>query len=270
MDLLSRLRSILSHFTSAAYPWPAMDLRLPGGQRLHLVGSIHMGTQDMAPLPGRLLKKLQHATALIVEADISTGGSPFTEIEREAPLETRLPAAQYQQVVSLCAEYALPLSTLDTAPLWQIALILQAHQAQRLGLRASYGIDYQLLEAARRHQVPVQELEGTQNQVELLTALPNGGQALLSDTLAHWDTNARMLQIMIGWWLATTARQDEPDLPETFSQDLHHLLIDQRNQQWCTFLHQLPPGEYVVAVGALHLYGEGNVPSLLKSERRSS
>ncbi|WP_238339125.1 hypothetical protein, partial [Salmonella enterica] len=26
----------------------------------------------------------------------------------------------------------------------------------------------------------------------------------------------------------------------------------------------LPPGRYVVAVGALHLYGEGNLPQILK------
>ncbi|EDV6175130.1 polysaccharide biosynthesis protein GumN, partial [Salmonella enterica subsp. enterica serovar Mbandaka] len=25
-----------------------------------------------------------------------------------------------------------------------------------------------------------------------------------------------------------------------------------------------PPGRYVVAVGALHLYGEGNLPQILK------
>jgi len=39
--------------------------------------------------------------------------------------------------------------------------------------------------------------------------------------------------------------------------------MDQRNRQWCQFLRQLPPGRYVVAVGALHLYGEGNLPGLL-------
>ena len=266
MGLFQRLSSIFSYLTATKYPWPAIDIRLPGRQHLHLVGSIHMGTQDMAPLPSRLLKKLQQADALIVEADISVSGSPFSEITPEEPLETRLTPEHYQQIMALCSEFSISPSMIDTVPMWQVALILQAHQAQKLGLRANYGIDYQLLEAARQNNIAIQELEGTQNQVELLTTLPNGGMTLLNDTLRHWHTNARMLQIMISWWLSNTTPKDAPCLPDTFSDELHDILIAQRNQQWCTFLQQLPPGHYVVAVGALHLYGEGNVPSLLKTK----
>lgn len=263
MGLFQRISSIFSRLTTPAYPWPAVDIRLPGQQHLHLVGSIHMGTQDMAPLPIRLLKKLQTADALIVEADISTNGSPFSDIAPEDALKTRLSTEHYQQVLALCSELSIPLEMVDNATLWQIALILQAYQAQKLGLRAHYGIDYQLLEAARRYDIAVQELEGTQHQVELLKTLANGGMTLLKDTLSHWDTHGRMLQIMISWWLSTTSPKEDTSLPDTFSDELHHILIAQRNQQWCTFLQQLPPGHYVVAVGALHLFGEGNVPSLL-------
>lgn len=266
MDLFQRLSSLFSRLTTTAYPWPAIDVSLSGQQHLHLVGSIHMGTPDMAPLPAGLVKKLQQADALIVEADISASDSPFADITPEAPLETRLTPEAYQQVLDLCSEYSIPLYRVDTVPMWQVALILQAHQAQKLGLRANYGIDYQLLEAARQNNIKVQELEGTQNQVELLTTLPNGGMTLLNDTLTHWHTNARMLQIMIGWWLTSHAPKENKTLPETFSDELQHILIAQRNQQWCTFLQQLPPGRYVVAVGALHLFGEGNVPSLLKAK----
>jgi len=266
MGLFQRLRSICSRLTTTAYPWPAIDISLPGQQHLHLVGSIHMGTQDMAPLPSRLLKKLRTADALIVEADISGSGSPFTDITPEESLGTRLSAEHYQQVLALCEEFSISLSMIDNAPLWQVALILQAHQAQQLGLRANYGIDFQLLQAARESNIAIQELEGTQNQVELLTTLPNGGVTLLNDTLTHWHTNARMLQIMISWWLSTTSPKEDTNLPDTFSNELHQILIAQRNQQWCAFLQQLPPGHYVVAVGALHLFGEGNVPSLLKAK----
>ncbi len=86
-------------------------------------------------------------------------------------------------------------------PLWQIAMVLQATQAQRLGLRGDYGIDYQLLKEAQQHQISVLELEGTNSQIALLRQLPDDGLMLLDDTLTHWHTNARLLQTMIGWWL---------------------------------------------------------------------
>ena len=54
------------------------------------------------------------------------------------------------------------------------------------------------------------------------------------------------------------------ELPSTFSESLYDVLMNARNKAWRETLHALPAGEYVVAVGALHLYGEGNLPSLLK------
>jgi len=266
MGFFDQLRGFFTRFTRPSYAWPAMDVHLSGHRVLHLVGSIHMGTQNMSPLPARLLAKLRQADALIVEADISTHSSPFSDITPEPALAERLSAADYQQVEALCQELEINLSSLDNLPLWQIALVLQAHQAQRLGLRASYGIDYQLLQAARELGKPVQELEGTQNQVELLTGLPQGGGILLKDTLNNWHTNARLLQIMIGWWLESTPRKQEIHLPETFSEEMYQVLINQRNRQWSTFLQGLPAGHYVVAVGAMHLFGEGNLPELLKNK----
>ncbi|MDK1224055.1 conjugal transfer protein TraB, partial [Cronobacter turicensis] len=48
MGLLRRLRTWFDTLRPG-YPWPAVDITLPGGRYLHLVGSIHMGTADMAP-----------------------------------------------------------------------------------------------------------------------------------------------------------------------------------------------------------------------------
>ena len=47
------------------------------------VGSIHMGTQDMSPLPSGLLSLLKQADALVVEADISGHESPFAGLESD-------------------------------------------------------------------------------------------------------------------------------------------------------------------------------------------
>lgn len=264
MSLFRRIRASLRAFFPRRYTWPALDILLPGGQDLHLVGSIHMGTRDMSPLPDGLVKELKKADALVVEADISGSESPFTNSGTPPPLEERLDAAQLAELERYAGELDLPLSMLETLPLWQIAMVLQATQAQRLGLRGDYGIDYQLLHLARARQLPVIELEGAQSQVALLRRLPEEGKLLLDDTLTHWHTNARLLQTMIGWWLNTPPSEERLALPSTFSESLYDVLMNERNQAWCTTLNALPPGRYVVAVGALHLYGEGNLPSLLR------
>ena len=263
MGLLSRLLALFNALRPA-YPWPALDITLPGNRALHLVGSIHMGTPDMSPLSSRLLEKLKRADALIVEADIRGDVSPFGNEVYSQPLRERLDEERRAQLEKLAGELGLSPDRLDEQPAWQVALMLQAHQAQRLGLRPDFGIDYQLLQAAQTLNVPVLELEGAQSQIALLRQLPEEGMALLNDTLTHWHTNARLLQLMIGWWLESPPRGENVTLPNTFGSDLYDVLMHKRNQQWRDFLYNLPPGRYVVAVGALHLYGEGNLPGLLK------
>lgn len=262
---LARWLGLLS---PAEYHYPAIDVQLPGDRHLHLVGSIHMGTIDMQPLPELLIKRLAQADALIVEADISGAEAPFGDAEDLPPLAERLTAQQYQQVESLCDELGTPVYSIDAMPCWHVALMLQAGQAQRLGLRGEYGIDYQLLQAASQQQKKVIELEGAQEQLALLKQLPEDGRALLDDTLTHWHTNARLLQTMISWWLESQPSQPIEQLPNTFSNELYDVLMHQRNQRWKQQLNALPAGNYVVAVGALHLYGEGNLPDLLQEGKR--
>lgn len=208
------------------------------------------------------VKKIRQADALIVEADISGSETPFSNLLLSAaggtPERPQLAALQER-----AAEMGLSVALFDSQPLWQVAMVLQATQAQKLGLRADYGIDYQLLMAARESHIRVMELEGADSQIALLRDLPDGGLALLEDTLTHWRTNARLLQVMIGWWLDQPPSRGATSLPTTFSQSLYDVLMHQRNLAWRETLLALPPGRYVVAVGALHLYGEGNLPDML-------
>ncbi|MBM3069750.1 TraB/GumN family protein [Lelliottia sp. RWM.1] len=263
MSLFQRIKASFRARFPRRYAWPGMDINLPGGQHLHLVGSIHMGTRDMSPLPPPLLKLLRKADALVVEADISGSESPFADLDLPPPLSERLNDTQRVELERVADELGLSISMLETQPLWQIAMVLQATQAQRLGLRGEYGVDYQLLNAARARNLPIIELEGAQSQVALLRQLPEDGLPLLDDTLTHWHTNARLLQVMVSWWLDTPPTNGKPELPATFSQSLYDVLMNERNLAWRHTLHALPAGNYVVAVGALHLYGEGNLPSLL-------
>lgn len=223
-----------------------------------------MGSRDMSPLPARLLKKLNNADALIVEADVSGNDSPFADLPEFAALEERISEEQLRNLHRATDELGISPALFSTQPLWQIAMVLQATQAQQLGLRPEYGIDYQLLQAAKKAEKTVIELEGAASQIALLCELPDNGLALLDDTLTHWHTNARLLQQMMSWWLKAPPQDNHLTLPNTFSQSLYDVLMHQRNIAWRDRLAAPPAGRYVVAVGALHLYGEGNLPELMQ------
>lgn len=264
MTLLRQLATWLGVISPLAYAYPAFDVDLTPDRQLHLVGSIHMGSVEMSPLPDVLLQRLKQASALIVEVDISDSGSPFGDERVPLPLSERMSAERYQQFQQLCETLALSESRLEYLPAWQVALTLQAVQAQSLGLRPAYGIDYQLIQAAHQHHIPIIELEGQQEQLKLLHQLPDGGIGLLEDTLEHWHVNARLLQVMIGWWLEQPPGKTASRIPMTFSRELSDVLMRQRNVRWREQLQALPPGHYVVAVGALHLYGEDSLTALLQ------
>ncbi|MFC3394834.1 TraB/GumN family protein [Brenneria rubrifaciens] len=265
-QLLRRIATFFGFISPLTYPYPGIDVRLADQRQLHLVGSIHMGSPDMSPLPGELLQQLQHATALIVEVDISNTGYPFEQTGTDAPLAQRLGPADYRQLRKICESLSVNENSIDRLPAWQTALTLQAHQAQRLGLRHDYGIDYQLITAAKSQGLPIIELEGLDAQLALLQQLPQGGLLLLEDTIKHWHANARLLQTMIGWWLDRRPGKRLPVISAAFSHEMSDLLVNQRNRRWQRRLQALPAGHYVVAVGALHLYGDDNLPSLLQEK----
>ncbi|WP_323084188.1 TraB/GumN family protein [Providencia alcalifaciens] len=264
--LLENLKSWLHRGVAPNYSYPAVDVRLSSQLKLHIVGSIHMGTENMFPLSATLLDKINHADGLIVEADITQANSPFpTSTALIAPISQRLTDTEFALFLQYCQEIRQSPIQFDHLPSWQVALTMQATQAQLLGLRGHYGIDYQLIHNALAQNKPIIELEGVDSQVQLLLDLPDDGLPLLQDTLIHWRANARSLQTMISWWLDFQP-ENCVTLPNTFSEGVYNVLMTQRNQEWARKLKTLPAGNYVVAVGALHLFGEQSLIDYLRSD----
>ncbi|CAK9884203.1 MAG: hypothetical protein XXXJIFNMEKO3_00584 [Candidatus Erwinia impunctatus] len=262
-SMLFRIMPLIRRWLTGGYRYPALDITL-GARRLHLVGTVHMGTPDMAPLPAALLHHLARADALLVEADLTRAKSPFSDVPSSQGNLSGLTEVQQTMLQRRCNEAGIATEVYQHRVAWQIALMLQAQQAWQLGLRPHYGIEQQLLDALPRYGTPLIELEGGEAQLALLKELPDDGLPLLQDTLEQWQPNARLLQMMVSWWLGSPPVAGEKSLTSTFSHDLNNVLMQERNQRWCQIISQLPAGRYVVAVGALHLYCEQSLPQLLR------
>ncbi len=225
-----------------------------------------MGVPAMSPLPAPLQEKLRQCDAVIVEADITQppDNSALPSLDYP-PLAQRFGPELLTKLEAYCQESQLNCALFANQPAWQIALTLQQRQAERLGLRPEFGIDYQLINLAKNYRKPLITLESTEQQLAMLTALPDEGLGLLEDSLIHWRTNARLLQRMVDWWLAGHQFSDihQLELPSTFNSEVEQHLIVERNYEWSRQLLALPPGHYLVVVGALHLTSTTSLATLL-------
>ncbi len=176
-----------------------------------------------------------------MEADVAGSDSPFDNLPPVAPLEQRLTPALQEELDKTLQTLSLSREEFEHRPAPHIALVLQATQAQRPRGYARSTASITSYCARRSNAVRILELEGTTSQLDLLRALPDDGNELLQDTLTHWHDNARLLQVMMSWWLEHPPAENEMELPGTFSQPLHEVLMQQRNQAWCDRLFALPP-----------------------------
>lgn len=115
-QLLRHIAAFLGLISPISYALPGTGHQPAGGRQLHLVGSIHMGTVDMAPLSTRLIMCLKQADAFIVEFDITGSASPFGDAEPQPGLEQRLSTDEFRQLLMLCQELEADVYAFSTLP----------------------------------------------------------------------------------------------------------------------------------------------------------
>lgn len=236
-----------------------------------LIGSIHLGDPSMYPLPDPLMKFLASSDGLIVEADLSTTANihyPVTQLTSKQVLDF----PQQRQLVKIADQIGVDVERLYRSAPWAAALTLQVSQAQQLGYQASLGIDQYLIEQAKQLTIPILGLESLQHQIDLLANLDQGGKDLLISTIENWDEANQSLPCLFESWIGGDQTELEAVTDTSAAPDeVARQLETERNQQWAEKLTQagfLPhnSGNYLIAVGALHLIGQDNLLTLLEQK----
>ncbi|WP_413110669.1 TraB/GumN family protein [Thaumasiovibrio sp. DFM-14] len=257
------LFSLFSVSISAA---PLVWTASQGQSHYTLIGSVHMGDSGMSSFEDMLSHYVKEADGVIVEANILQPASPLSATAIATTTRDNLTTQQQATLRSIANQLKLPFRHLMNAPPWLTALQLQLHQAQQAGLRPEWGIDIQVLQSAHAQAVPIIELEGIEQQMALLSQLPENGLPLLLHTLEEWQPMQEMVRCMSDAWQAGDLAAFERLLDDSrIDNDTDNALIYQRNRHWSEQLKgHIAPGHYLVVVGMLHMVGPQGLPSLLK------
>lgn len=278
--------SVLPEITRAAdgraapgrpFLWHATHPDVPG--TLYLLGSLHVSSPDLYPMPPAVERAYAMAHTLVFETDIGLTSSPEfgTRVAALArfPEDESLQDAVSPEVFALLREQAekraFPLAYVMQYRPWYCANYLTMTVLRRLGYNQSEGIDRHFHLRAVQDEKRIVSLEEADFQLALFSGLsPEDAEDFLRQTLTdvrHIEDFAP--QLVAAW--KTGDAEGLGALIEGSFEPYPHLyrrwLID-RNRAWIPQLTELAgqEGDVLVVVGAGHLVGKQSVLRMLQAE----
>lgn len=246
---------------------------------VHLLGSIHLASADLYPLRAALTDAYVDADALVVEVDIDTidpqrlqrwinahGMYPPGESLRD-----HLQPATWRRLQTYLQNQGLDAANFAQQKPGLLVTTLSMLQMKAAGLSPELGIDAFFLARAHRERKPIVELESLEQQLNLLSNLPNP-DLLINQTLDEIVELPGLTDALFDAWkqgdadhlaelLLTDDLQQHPEYQPLFEQ-----IYSARNHAMAQRIGHLltAGGNHFVVVGAAHLVGEDGLVALLR------
>ncbi len=253
------------------------------GHTLYLLGTIHVGTDDMYPLGAGVEEAYEKADVIAVEMDVyAYGGNLFSSLKTSFALmygfqdniKNHLSPETYALGVEKLGLPEIALQRMKPALWYSLA---ENYIIDQAGLDAMKGVDYWLLKNAHRDGKRIDELEGMESQMATMLAIPEDViDYEIQGMLSYPEESAQGLRNLFEAWrqgdegaLRTLLEATEDgggaeELTEAYA-EYSDTLIDSRNdgfeEQAVAYLNS---GETaLIAIGAFHIIGENGLAAKL-------
>jgi uncharacterized protein YbaP (TraB family) len=252
------------------------------GKTLYLFGTIHAGREDFYPLEPRIREAMAAAPTLALEIDSAGDPAALAAAFQQhgmfaagSPGIAGLPAARRGRIEAGLRKQGVDPAAVARMKPWLVATMLAVFDIAKLGYNPALGVDAHLAQLARGGKTRIAELESAQFQAALLNSLPDDEQwRLLEETLEHMASGRQLREAreMFDAY-ARADRQALDALAHRIETDdsmsgkfLRDVVLNERNGPMADKIAALLARENnaVVAVGLLHLLGQGGLPELLR------
>ena len=273
---------LLQPYTAGAESAPLVYRVTDGeGHALYLLGTIHVGNDDMYPLGGAVEEAYENADILAVELDLyAYGGNLFTSLKTafalmygmQDSIKNHISPETYALGVEKLGMPEIALQRMKPAMWYSLA---ENYIYTKAGLDAMKGVDYGLLKRAHKDGKQIDELESLESQMATLLSIPEAVidyevQAMLT----YPEESAQGLLTLFEAWrvgdeaalrtLLEESTEGEAELSEAYG-EYSDILIDSRNdgfeEQAVSYLNSGKTA--LIAVGAFHIIGENGLAEKL-------
>ncbi|MCE0556183.1 TraB/GumN family protein [Motilimonas sp. E26] len=243
---------------------------------LHILGSIHVGSEELYPLPAHIEQAFNNASQLIVEVDMSrVTKSDLEEVQRltHLPNPQRLadvmPIEQYRTLKAMLKPLGLNRPEVKALQPWFVIISAMHLKLEQIGYLAAMGIDQHFIQSANKVKKPIVQLENMQKQIWNMSQLAQESEEFVEQSMKELAEIDQLAPKLLEAWSQgnlskLTTLLIANDQPEKDLNAFQTMMLE-RNQDWFEQLTALPKeSDAFIVVGTLHLTGESNLIELLE------
>jgi uncharacterized protein YbaP (TraB family) len=272
-----------------------MWLAEKGGNKVYLLGSIHIGDNLVYPVDNSIKEAFGESQALYVEANLfdQSGGMEYfmekSMYQDGTSIRDHIPAELHEKVIKALELYGIPYEAYSTFKPWSLANNLNAiHTSNSDSLEdgqqaAMLGIDLYFMTKAMLMGMPIVELEGIAFQADMFDGLSKKVQEMylesIVDAILDPTDEGDEEQDLLKEWLIQWQKGDHESFTESYtdsmeeedeiSRELTMMLFGERDENMANKIMELldAKGEatYFLVVGAGHFTVENSIIDRLQA-----
>ena len=255
---------------------------------VYLFGSIHVGTQEMFPLPQYVETAYEKSDVLAVECDVVAFEEDFekqTEVLMNfiytdgTTISDHIEAETYEGAKKILTEQNYYNAMLDYyyPSLW--ISFVDSFLYTKLGYNSELGIDMNLIKRAKESGKTIDEVESIESQYNMMAGFsPELQQIMLDDSVEAYyseDSKAELDKLVNDWYTGNEngiindnaedlkeLKEDEKKLYDEYIDEM----LTKRNIVMADYAEQSLEGDkdVFVCVGCAHVVGDGGMVDLLR------
>ncbi len=252
------------------------------GKTNYILGSIHLGTQELYPLDDAIEDSFEKSDILVLEADITKGSDKAVmDLIKEIAyykdgrtIKDSISAENYEMIRDKMKEKGYDISLFQNFKPWFLAISILPLEMVKMGFSPYLGIEMHFVKKSQEKKMEIMELEGIEYQLRLFDSFPEELQEMfLVDSFLELDTMKTQMEEIIKSWKSGDSEslfkylfdaiEKQPKLEKFYEK-----LNDERNIEMAEKIIEYFNDEktYFIVVGSLHLIGEKGVIELLKNK----
>lgn len=261
----------------------------PDGGVVWLFGSIHVGIEEMYPLPDYVLDAYNEADALAVECDVIAAQEDMSSMvslmqkmiyQDGTTISDHISPELYEAAVEILKENGSYMSALDYYMPVMWYSFIDSFMYADFGYDSEAGIDMTLLNMAKDEDKTILEVESVEFQYNMLASFsPELQEVLLEDAVAAYgstESKESLDCLLLAWCAGDEAellKYLESESDEELDPELQNMIdefntamVTDRNIAMADWAENALKSEdkVFICVGAAHVVGEGALVDLLQ------